>query len=163
MSTQKVLDAIENCSDIKKLQNWINNAKKSNNSIVETAAFNRLVKVAPNANNKQDIVYNENSVEYDFWKTIHAFEQILKEEKGKTIRLARTRQKVKRIGEIAIIKEWSISPERSDGFKMLVERNRPELLGEAIAIRHPDVFSQEIIDLAKEKLEAAGININTVK
>lgn len=163
MSTQKVLEAIENCNDIKKLQNWIYNAKKTNNSEIATAAFNRLVKVAPNINNELDKVYNENSVEYDFWKTIHAFEQILKEEKGKTILLARTRQKVKKIGEIAIIKEWSSSPEQSDGFKMLVERNRPDLLGEAIAIRHPNIFSEEIINLAKAKLEAAGINLNNLQ
>ena len=54
-------------------------------------------------------------------QTIHAFEHILSEERGKTTRLARTRQKVARVGVVQTLQDWATSAKSTDGFTMLLE------------------------------------------
>lgn len=98
-------------------------------------------------------------MEYDFWRTIHAFEHVLSEERGKTTRLARTRQKVARVGEAETLEDWALSEKRTDGFNMLIERNMPELTGEAIVLRHPHRFGAKVVAAAMRRLEEVGINI----
>jgi hypothetical protein len=99
------------------------------------------------------------TVEHDFWQTIHAFEHVLSEERGRTTRLARTRQKVARVGEVRTLQDWAMSDKSTDGFTMLLERNMPELTGEAIVLRHARQFGAEVVAAARNRLEAAGIDV----
>ena len=98
-------------------------------------------------------------MEHDFWRTIHAFEHVLNDERGKTTRLARTRQKVARVGEIATLKDWATSTKRTDGFDMLLDRRMPELTGEAIVLRHAGRFDAPVVEAARRRFEEAGIDI----
>jgi hypothetical protein len=101
-------------------------------------------------------------VEHDFWQTIHAFEHVLSEERGKTTRLSRTRQKVARAGVVQTLHDWAMSAKSTDGFDMLLERNIPELTGEAIVLRHALQFGAEVVAAAKRRLEAADIDLATL-
>ncbi|WP_027155600.1 hypothetical protein [Mesorhizobium sp. WSM2561] len=60
-----------------------------NRAAIAEAAFRRLVAVLPKE--------KPGSIEHDFWQTIQGFEMILSDERGKTTRLTRTRQKVARL------------------------------------------------------------------
>jgi hypothetical protein len=99
------------------------------------------------------------TVEHDFWQTIHAFKHVLSEERGKTTRLARTRQKVARVGEVQTLQDWATSAKSTDSFEMLLERNMPELTGEAIVLRHARRFAAEVVAAARQRLETAGVDI----
>ncbi|WP_292963566.1 hypothetical protein [Nitrobacter sp.] len=77
----------------------------------------------------------------------------MSDEREKTTRLARTRQKVARVGEIQTLKDWALSEKSTDGFAMLLERNMPELTGEAIVLRHPQHFAPEVVAAARNRLE----------
>ena len=79
----KVLAAIEKIDDAQQLRNTIKNAKTKGVPEVAEAAFRRLVEVLPEQ--------KPGTVEHDFWRTIAAFEEVLREERGKTVRLSRTR------------------------------------------------------------------------
>ncbi|MGR9398101.1 hypothetical protein ACU8OL_34815 (plasmid) [Rhizobium leguminosarum] len=147
----KILGLIENCNDPERLRSWITNAREKGEQQVADAAFRKLVSVLPKE--------KPGTVEFDFWQTIHAFEHVLSEERGKTTRLARTRQKVARVGEIQTLQDWAMSAKSTDGFTMLLERNMPELTGEAIVLRHARRFSAEVVAAARRRLEAAGIEI----
>ncbi|WP_095088945.1 hypothetical protein [Mesorhizobium sophorae] len=147
----KILALIENCSDPEKLRSWIRNARDKAEPRVADAAFRKLVSVLPKE--------KPGTVEYDFWQTIHAFEHVLSEERGKTTRLARTRQKVARVGVVQTLKDWATSANSTDGFTMLLERNMPELTGEAIVLRHARQFGAEVVAAATGRLEDAGIDI----
>lgn len=147
----KLLGLIASCDDPRKLRIWIENARKEKREDIAAAAFRRLVAVLPKE--------KPGSVEHDFWRTIHAFEHVLSEERGKTTRLARTRQKVARVGEIETLKDWATSAKSTDGFAMLLERKMPELTGEAIVLRHPDRFEAPVIEAARRRLEEAGIDV----
>src|SRR5258707_6749145 len=97
----KILDFIAQCPDAGQLRTLIENARVRGQTAVEKAAFRRLISILPSE--------SPGTVEYDFWQTIYAFEETLTEERAKTTRLARTRQKVGRVGEIQTLKDWALS------------------------------------------------------
>lgn len=148
----KILVFIAGCSDEAQLRNLIQNARKQNNRIVERAAFLRLIALVPAA--------NPGTVEHDFWQTVHAFEEMLSEERGRTTRLSRTRQKVQRVGVIQTLKDWALSEKETDGFTKLLERQMPEMTGEAIVLRHPQHFDDAVQNAAKNRLMAAKVDIH---
>jgi hypothetical protein len=54
--------------------------------------------------------------------------------------------------------EWALDKDTKRGFEMLMERDMPELLAEAVVLRHPSRFSPDVLDAACGKLVAAGID-----
>lgn len=150
----KIMAMIAACDDPAKLRQWIANAQREKQKDVEDAAFRRLIAILPKE--------KPGTVEHDFWCTIHAFEHVLTEERGKTTRLARTRQKVARIGEIETLKDWALSAKRTDGFTMLIDRGMPELTGEAIVLRHAECFDGAVVEAARQRLEEAGVDIEAL-
>lgn len=151
----KILALIESCDDSEKLRLWITNARKKGEDGVAEAAFRRLIAVLPKE--------KPGTIEHDFWQTIFAFEHALSEERGKTTRLARTRQKVARVGEVQTLKDWALSSTKTDGFAMLLERNMPELTGEAIVLRHANSFDTEVVAAASRRLEEAGVDVGSLR
>lgn len=151
---ERMFGLIENCADPKKLRTWIKNARGQGEARIADAAFRRLVAILPQE--------EPGTVEYDFWQTIHAFEHILSEERTKTTRLARTRQKVKRVGEVQTLKDWALSKKSTDGFTQLLKLGMPELTGEAIVLRHADKFDEEVVDAARRRLQEAGVDPATL-
>ena len=101
-------------------------------------------------------------MEYDFWRTVHSFEHVLTEENSRTTRLSRTRQKVQRVGVVQTLVDWALDTKRTDGFRMLLERDMPELTGEAIVLRHPSRFEVAVISAARARLEASGVDADAV-
>jgi hypothetical protein len=148
----KILALIAACDDAGKLRTWIANARKENQKEIEDAAFRRLIQILPKE--------APGTVEHDFWRTIHAFEHMLSEERGKTTRLGRTRQKVARVGAIETLRDWAMASKSTDGFDMLIERNMPELTGEAIVLRHGKRFDTAVVSAATKRLEDAGVDVS---
>ena len=151
---EKILKVISETKDAEKLKGLIANAKRLGEKAVEEAAFKKLIEILPSE--------KPGTVEHDFWKTIHAFELALTEERGKTTRLSRTRQKVTRVGEIKTLNDWALSKNKTEGFEMLLERGMPELTGEAIVLRHPSVFGDATRQNARSKLIDAGVNVDNL-
>jgi hypothetical protein len=147
----KQLRFIAGCNDEKQLRALINNAKAQGAGAVSEAAFRKLISIVPGE--------RPGTVEHDFWQTLFAFEHILSDERGKTTRLSRTRQKVGRVGVVKILADWAVGATDSDGFKMLLERKLPELTGEAIVLRHPDSFDEETRAAAARRLTKAGVDV----
>lgn len=150
MAHDKILILIAACRDPEKLRSWIRNARDKNEPVIAEAAFRQLIGILPTE--------KPGTIEYDFWQTIHAFEHVLSDERGKTTRLSRTRQKVARVGEIQTLKDWALSEKSTDGFAMLLERNMPELTGEAIVLRHAAHFSADVVAAARHRLELAAVD-----
>ena len=150
----KILGLIATCDDPEKLRSWITNARKAGDNRIADAAFRRLISVLPKE--------KPGTVEHDFWQTIYAFEHVLSEERGKTTRLARTRQKVTRVGEVQTLKDWALSSKSTDGFTMLLERNMPELTGEAIVLRHAKQFGADVLAAANQRLVQAGVDTSAL-
>ncbi len=150
----KVLLTISKCDEPEKLRTLIENARTQKQADIADAAFRRLISLVPSE--------KPGTVEHDFWQTVHAFEFTLSEERGRTTRLSRTRQKVGRVGVIETLKDWALSDKKTDGFEMLLERGMPELTGEAIVLRHPDKFDVAVLNSARSRLVAAGVDLGNI-
>ncbi|MEP4380326.1 MAG: hypothetical protein ABJ215_00245 [Alphaproteobacteria bacterium] len=146
----KILKHIQSTSDQKSLKTIIKNAREQGAAEVEEAAFRKLISIVPEA--------EPGTVEHDFWTTVHAFEFALSEERGRTTKLTRTRQKVTRVGVMDTLEDWAFG-KQTTGFDMLVERGMPELTGEAIVVRHSSKFSDEVVAAARQRLAAVGHNL----
>lgn len=142
----KALGYIERSTDQKGLLNMAKNAAQQGEHEIEQAALRKLYSVMPNQ--------EPGTLEYDVWQSIYALEDCLKRERGKTVLLARTRQKIKKDGEKKTVHDL-VNGKVSDGFKMLIEREMPELTFEAVALNHAEYFDQDTLEEAKARLDAA--------
>ncbi|MGE0716455.1 MAG: hypothetical protein AB7P02_13525 [Alphaproteobacteria bacterium] len=132
----------------------IANARSRGADTLASAAFRRLVFILPSE--------KPGTVEHDMWQMISSFEHLLKEERGKTTLLARTRQKIDRVGVIQTLTDWAQAKEETVGFRMLLDRGLPELTGEAIILRHPRLFPRAAVEAARARLVATGPIDNAV-
>jgi hypothetical protein len=148
-TAEQALIMIEKCVDPKSLRQIAANARRKGMISVAHAADLRLYEVLPSE--------KPGSFEYDVWRSIHALEGTLTNERGKTTRLGRTRPKIARLGELEAIKDLIMRKDPSEGFFMLLDRQMAELTFEAVALRHPDRFECSVLDAAEERLRSAGI------
>ncbi|MGY6536182.1 MAG: hypothetical protein ACXIVG_12610 [Pararhodobacter sp.] len=149
-SEKAALSRSEILDDPRKLRIMIQNARRQGSDIVEAAAFRRLCLIQPDA--------NPGTVEHDVWQSIHALEELLREERGRMVRLSRTRQKIAKDGEAKTVSDLTLKPEPSQGFFDLLERGHPDLTFEAVALRHPNTFDQVVLDAACDRLVVAGVD-----
>ena len=155
--TQKergALNAISGLDDPARLRVFIANARREKSPAVERAAFARLCEVQPEA--------NPGTVEHDVWKSIHALEEMLRDERGKTTLLSRTRQKISKDGEAKTASDLTLKRGASQGFDDLIDRGHPELTFEAVVLRHPKTFDSEVTNAARDRLEGAGVDIHNI-
>lgn len=150
----KVLAFIAKCDDADSLKTFVKRARDRGDSAVADAAFRRLIALVPSE--------VPGTVEYDFWRMIHAFEFLLTEENERTTRLSRTRQKVDRVGVVQTLKDWALGDKDTIGFKILIDRGMAELTGEAIVIRHPQQFAPEVVIAAGQRLIQAGVDLSAL-
>jgi hypothetical protein len=152
------LARVDAMDDPGKLRNLMANADRMGVPAVRDAAFRRLALVQA-AGAPRDGGAEPGSVAHDFWRTIFAFEQLLLEERGKTIRLSRTRQKIARVGEARTLADFAEATKETRGFEMLMARGLPEMTGEAIILRHPEDFDEDTRAAAAARLEGAGVDV----
>ncbi len=149
---KKILAFVAACDDPGKLGSLVRNARAQGAAAVADAAFRKLVALVP--------AEQPGTVEHDFWQTVQAFEFSLSEERGKTTRLSRTRQKVAKVGVVQTLRDWAAGSQEAAGFKMLLERGMPEFTGEAITLRHPEHFEPHTLEAARQRLTVAGVDPN---
>jgi hypothetical protein len=152
---KKILASIGASTDADQLRRFRENAQKKGVTVVADAAFRRLIEILPEQ--------APGSIEHDFWMTIHAFEEVLRDERGKTVRLSRTRQKIGRVGVKQTLIDFATSKAPTDGFNMLIERGLPELTGEALVLKHSGAFDLGVQNAAKQRLEDAGVDITKLQ
>lgn len=147
----RAVETIGTATDPAKLRQMRNNAHRLGARGVEEAALRRLVAILPDD--------EPGTIEHDFWMTIHTFEELLGQERGRTTRLSRTRQKIAKVGVRKVLEDFAASAKPTEGFQMLIDRGLFELTGEAVVLRHPEGFEPRIVDAARTRLAGAGVDV----
>lgn len=145
---QKLLEVIISCDDEAKLRNWIANANREGVEEVEDAARRRLIEVRA----AKDIDDPNDPIVHDFWRSITALEHALSDERCKTIRLSRTRQKIARVGVEKTLTDLTLQTQPSDGYHLLRARGMLDLSAEAVVLRFPERFEQNVLEAAQHRL-----------
>ncbi len=135
---------IQSCTDVENLRKIAKNARRNNELDVARAADLRLYEVSP--------AEEPGSLEHDVWRSVYALEDTLTQERGRTTRLGRTRPKIAKVGEVETLTSLILSAKPSEGFSMLIERAMTDLTFEAVALRHPDRFNEQVLLAASERL-----------
>ncbi|MAQ44863.1 hypothetical protein ATO2_01155 [Roseovarius sp. 22II1-1F6A] len=144
------LARIPEMDDADGLRALLRNAERLDADDVREAAFRRLAFV------QTDVEAEPGSLAHDFWQTIHAFEQLMREEKGKAVRLTRVRQKITRVGEVKTLADFATATAENPAFAELIARGMSDLTGEAVILRHPDEFTEDTRAGATARLTEAG-------
>ena len=147
---RRALARIENSSDPKELGRIADNAGKAGNQMVRQAALRKRYAISPSA--------QPGTIEHAVWQSIYALDDALTEARGKTTRLARTRQKIAREGEMRTVADL-VQKSPSDGYRMLIERGWPELTFEFVALHHSDRFDAPVLEAARRRLNEAGVQV----
>ncbi len=105
-----MLAFVASCDDPEKLRAIEENARKRGAETLVDAAFRRRVSILPSE--------RPGTVEHGFWRSVHALEAVLTEERGRKTRLSRTRQKVDRVGVRRVLADWALDQEKTDGFDL---------------------------------------------
>lgn len=142
----RALARIASCANPNELRQVAMNARAKGEEEVRLAAQRRLYEVLPSE--------QPGTLEYDVWQSIYALEGELSDERGKTIRLSRTRQKITRDKEAKTVADL-IMGSPSEGYRMLIDRRLKDLTFEAVALRHPDRFDEQVLDAARSRLSAS--------
>ena len=143
----RALALIAGCDDPEKLKRMAANARRLGEADVQRAASLKLYTVLPSA--------EPGTLEHDVWRSIHALEGALREERGRTTLLGRTRQKIARDGELRTVADL-VRGNASDGFRMLMGRQMVDHTFDAVALRHRALFEEDVLTAAAERLRAAG-------
>ena len=96
------------------------------------------------------------AAEREALQAVYAYERVISEKRGKTVRATRTWQMIKRHGLIPAIERVVKRKDVTTGYKALVEMGMSDLAFEAVVCRHPSVFSPEALRHSEERLKEWG-------
>lgn len=145
---QQALARIAQSNDPSQLKTMIKNAQRHGQADVVRAGQLRLYAVSPAA--------EPGTLEHDVWQSIYALEDALSHERGKTVRLSRTRQMIARKDEQQTVQGLVSKKSASEGFGMLVDRGMIDLTFEALALRHADKFELSLLENCRVRLASVG-------
>ena len=128
-------------------------AREHNLPEVYNAVFRRLCELTGSANDDPS-----DPLIADFYKTLAAYEQLLTEKNERNTSASRTRQKIANKGVHQSLIEWTRGKVETNGFKLLVEKGLPEYTGEYLVVRYSDRFPEDVVALARSRLDAHGIS-----
>lgn len=148
------LDRVAEMDDPDKLRNLMLNAERMGVDTVREAAFRRLALVQTDVQTGASDT-EAGSTEYDLWQTIFAYEQLLREDRGKAVRLTKTRTKLTKSGAVKALETFADATDDTGSFDTLVARGWSDMTGEAVILRHADNFDAATRDAAFARLEAA--------
>ena len=95
----------------------------------------------------------ELEVEKEALQAVYAYEEILTQKNGRRTPASRTWQMISRHGILRAIERAVDRESDATGYLTLVEMGMTDLAFEAVVLRHPDNFSSETVERARQRLQ----------
>ena len=86
-------------------------------------------------------------------QAIYAYEEVLSKKNGRRTRASRTWQMINRHGILASVERAVNREAETAGYKALAEMGLQEFAFEAVILRHPSLFSDEVIRKSRERMQ----------
>lgn len=141
---------IATATSVDQLRSTMRNAKGKSEP-VHRAALERLVEVSASD--------HLGPVAKDCWRMVYTVEEV-RRDLGKTWRMSRLRTKIAKEGE-QIALEYCARV-RTDGFEEVLSYGLPRLTAEAIVLKHPSAFPAATLQIARDRLIEAGIELDNL-
>ena len=93
------------------------------------------------------------AAEIEALQAVYAYEKVLSDTRGKTVRASRTWQMIKRHGIIKAVERAVDRKEVTAGYTALVAMGMQDFAFEAVVCRHPSVFSPSALKRSQERLK----------
>lgn len=97
-------------------------------------------------------------LERDFYRVLNAYEQLLTEKNGRTMKASRTRQKMMNKGVMQCLIDWAVG-NPTEGFRLLVDKGQPELTAEYLVTKYKDRFDDDVVESARARLVEHGAGL----
>ena len=140
---------IAQMSDKEALRNLMQNARRLDRDDIYWQAFRRLCSL-------EGMIYDD-PLERDFYDVLNAYEELLTLKHGRTTKASRTRQKLANKGVEQCLIDWALGAP-TDGFKLLIEKELPELTAEYLVVKYEKRFPQRAVEAARRRLTDHGVN-----
>jgi hypothetical protein len=85
-------------------------------------------------------------------QAVYAYERVLSEKRGKSVKASRTWQMIKRHGIIEAVERAVNRRDVTTGYTALLEMGMPDFAFEAVVCRHPDIFTAEALERSKKRM-----------
>lgn len=85
-------------------------------------------------------------------QAVYAYERVLFQRHGKTVRASRTWGMIKRHGIIKAVERAVDRPDETSGYTALIEMGMPDFAFEAVVCRHPTAFSAKALKRSQERM-----------
>jgi hypothetical protein len=135
--------------DTDELRQLIVNAKRLGRPEIIDEAFRRICELEGRR--------YDDPLERDFYAGLAAYEEILREKHGRKQPAARTRKKLKNKTFIQCMEDWGRATAPTEGFRILVDKEMPELTAEYLLCQYASRFTPKAVQRAKDRLIKFGV------
>ena len=136
--------------DAKQLRTLMKNARDREREDVRDLAFRQLCAIG-GANVEIDLAPDD-PLARRYWEALTAAEELKTEERGRTTRLQRTRNKMAKVGIVQTMSDLALKSPPSDGFHILVDGGMPQLVFEYVIVEFPDRFPADVVAASRARL-----------
>lgn len=140
-------DRIKNLNTVEKCENFERNANNLNRPELAKQAKLRALEI------KAQLKGATNLVEREALQAIFAYEEVLSLKHGKPTRAGRTWPMISKHGIIEGVERVVNRPAESAGYTALAEMGLEDFAFEAVILRHPHEFSDEVIEISQRRIE----------
>ena len=146
-------DRIRRLDTVKKCENFARNAAERGRPDLAKESRQRAVELRAEEHGAESVA------EKEALQAVYAYEDLLTSKNGRTTRASRTWQMINRHGIIEAVERAVKRDAVTQGYTTLVEMGLEEHAFEAVILRHPEVFSQEAVNISRKRLaEWSGEN-----
>ena len=142
--------------------------------IARSTSVENLRRIRANARGKSEAVWKaalerqielaasdfDDPVARDCWRMVLTVEELRRENGRRVWRMNKLRPKIDRDGERAALEYCALN--RTDGFQEVLDLGLPHYLAEAIVLKHPAAFSEDVRAKAAKRLADAGVDLQII-
>ena len=139
-------DRIRRLDTVRKCENFARNAAERGRPDLAKEARQRAVELRAEEHGAESVA------EKEALQAVYAYEDLLTSKNGRTTRASRTWQMINRHGIIEAVERAVKRDAVTQGYTTLVEMGLEEHAFEAVILRHPEMFSQEAVDISRKRL-----------